>query len=108
MNIKNIKYHISLITLMFSISLPAGAMELEYFDKDVVEVLNDASLILLSYAGRIALLFLIYGGVRYVMSGADPQKQESARKVISYSILGLIIVLVSYAVISAISKIGTP
>ena len=104
----NIKYCVGLVILMFFISLPAKAMELHYFDKDIVELLNDASLALLSYAGRIALLFLLYGGVRYATSSADPQKQESARKVISYSILGLIFILMSYAAITAIGKIGTP
>ena len=103
----NIKYYISLVVLMFSISLPAKAMELHYFDKDIVELLNDASLALLSYTGRIVLLFLILGGVYYIISGADPQKQEYARKTISYSLLGLILILVSYGVINKTSEIGT-
>ena len=103
----NIKYYVSLVVLMFSISLPAKAMELHYFDKDIVELLNDASLALLSYIGGITLLFLIYGGVRYTTSSADPQKQENARRTISYSILGLIFILMSYAAITAIGRIGT-
>ncbi|MEA2098260.1 MAG: kelch repeat-containing protein [Patescibacteria group bacterium] len=83
----------------------SGHMELHYFDKDVVKVLNDASLFLLGIVGKLVLLFLIYGGVRYITSSADPQKHESARKIIAYSILGLIFILVSYAMIFAISKI---
>ena len=108
MNIKNIKYYIGLTALMFSVSLPAKAMKLNYFTKDILDVFNDATLILLSYAGKITLLLLIFGGVCYIMSGADPQKQESSKKVISYSILGLIFILASYAVVKVIEKVGTP
>jgi len=84
-----------------------GYMELHYFDKDIVEVFNDASKILLSFAGRIVLLFLIFGGVYYIMSGADPQKQEIAKKIITYALLGLVFVLISYAVIVVLDRVGT-
>ncbi len=85
---------------------PAGGhMKLNYFDKDIVEVFNDAAKVLLSYAGRIALLFLIFGGIYYIISGSDPQKQEIAKKTITYALLGLIVVLSSYAVIAVLDRI---
>ncbi|MCK4525143.1 MAG: hypothetical protein KAU07_01770 [Candidatus Andersenbacteria bacterium] len=107
MSFKNVKYYISLAVLMFSVSIPVKAMELHYFDKDIVEVFNDASKILLSFAGRLVLLFLIFGGVYYIMSGSDPQKQEIAKKIITYALLGLVFVLISYAVIVVLDRIGT-
>ncbi|NOQ68210.1 hypothetical protein GQ568_02100 [Patescibacteria group bacterium] len=107
MSLKNVKYYISLAVLMFSVSTPVKAMELHYFDKDIVEVFNDASKILLSYAGRLVLLFLIFGGVYYIMSGSDPQKQEIAKKIITYALLGLVFVLISYSVIVVLDRVGT-
>ena len=107
MNGKNIKYYIAIIISLFSVSIPVKAMELHYFDKDIVEVFNDASLFLLGIVGRLVLLFLIFGGVYYIMSGTDPQKQESAKKIITYALLGIVFVLISYAVIVALDRIGT-
>jgi len=84
----------------------AGAMELVKYNKNVVDVFNDASITLLSFTGRLVLLFLVFGGVYYVMSGADPQKQETAKKIIKYALLGLVLILISYALIAALDKIG--
>jgi hypothetical protein len=50
----------------------------------------------------IALVFLIWGGIRWIMSGGDKTKVESARSTIIGAIVGLIIVFLSYLVISAL------
>jgi RsiW-degrading membrane proteinase PrsW (M82 family) len=84
----------------------AEAMNLVKYDKNVVEVFNDASLVLLSLAGRLVFLMLVLGGVYYVMSGADSKKQETAKKIIKSALLGLILVMISYAFIVALDKIG--
>jgi hypothetical protein len=107
MSLKNIKYYISLAVLMLSVSIPVKAMELHYFDKDIVAVFNDASLFLLGIVGKLVLLFLVFGGVYYIMSGSDPQKQESAKKIITHSLLGLIFILLSYGLMSKLSYISS-
>ena len=103
-------YKTFLIFLCGVFALPpnysAEAMELVKYSKNVVEVFNDASMALLSFVGRLVLLMLIFGGVYYVMSGADPKKQETAKKIITYALFGLIIILISYAAIVALDKIG--
>lgn len=94
------------VTIIPPPSSPDGHMKLNYFDKDIVAVFNDASLFLLGIVGKLVLLFLIFGGVYYIMSGADPKKQENAKKIITYALLGLVFVLISYAVIVALDRIG--
>jgi RsiW-degrading membrane proteinase PrsW (M82 family) len=84
----------------------AGAMNLVKYNKNVVDVFNEASMVLLSFVSRLVLLILIFGGVYYVMSGADSKKQETAKKIIKYALLGLILILISYALIIALDKIG--
>lgn len=85
----------------------ASAMKLVKYSKNVVEVFNDASMTLLSFVGKLVLFILMFGGVYYIMSGADPQKQETAKKIISRCLFGLILILVSYALLSNISTIVT-
>lgn len=46
-------------------------------------------------AGMVALLFLIWGGIRYMTARGDPKAVESARGIITSAIIGVLIVLFS-------------
>jgi hypothetical protein len=50
----------------------------------------------------IALLYLLYGGIKWVTSGGDKEKVESARNHITAAIVGLIIVFLAIFVISIV------
>lgn len=54
---------------------------------------------LLIFAGAVAVLFLIIGGFRYVVSTGNPEQVEGAKKTILYAILGLIIIFVAYVLV---------
>ncbi len=49
--------------------------------------------------GTISVIMLIFGGFRYVISGGDAKKVTDAKNTILYAIIGLIISLLSYAII---------
>jgi hypothetical protein len=57
----------------------------------------------LLFVGSIAVILLIYAGIRFVMSGGDPKQVQQARSIITYAIIGLVIVLSSFAIIFLIS-----
>lgn len=44
----------------------------------------------------IALGFLIYGGIRWIMSGGEKEGVEEARKMIVAALVGLVVVFLSY------------
>ncbi|MFH1186634.1 MAG: hypothetical protein V1697_00510 [Candidatus Levyibacteriota bacterium] len=50
----------------------------------------------------IALIYLIYGGVRWIMSQGDKSKVQEARSHIIAAVLGLIIVFLAYFIINII------
>lgn len=58
--------------------------------------------VLLIGAAIIALLFLILGGIRWVTSGGDKAKVESARNTIIAAIIGLIIALLAFFIASVV------
>ena len=82
-------------------------MNLTKFDKPIVDILSEASLFLLSIIGGLALLVIITGGILYIFAGANPEAQEKAKGTVTKAIVGLIFVLVSYAVIDQISYVST-
>ena len=51
-----------------------------------------------------ALIFLILGGIQWIISQGDKTKVEAARKKITYAIIGLIVAFASYLIISVIGN----
>ena len=60
--------------------------------------------------GIISVVMLIYGGLRYVVSGGDSKKVTDAKNTILYAIVGLIISILSFSIINfiinAVSGVG--
>ena len=43
---------------------------------------------------------LIWGGIRYVLSGGDSGAVSSAKKTILYAVVGLIVAILAYAIVN--------
>lgn len=65
-------------------------------------VVSSIVTIMLIAAALIALFFLIWGGIRWITSGGDKAKVDTARQTIIASIIGLIIALLAYFVITLV------
>ena len=82
---------------------PSSLIDLDI--KNPVKASNFAELIentimwTLSIVGSLALLILIFGGVMYIGSSGDEQKVLTAKKIVTYAIIGLILILLSYAIV---------
>jgi TRAP-type C4-dicarboxylate transport system permease small subunit len=67
-----------------------------------------AANVLIFLVGAVAVLFLIIGGLRYVISNGDPKAVEAAKNTILYAIVGVIVAVLSFAavnfVIQALNK----
>ncbi len=50
--------------------------------------------------GLISVIMLVYGGLRYILSGGDSKKVTDAKNTILYAIIGLIISLLAYAIVN--------
>lgn len=62
--------------------------------------------------GIISVIMLIWGGLRYIMSGGDSKKITDAKNTILYAIIGLIIAILAFAIVNfvlnTISSASTP
>jgi hypothetical protein len=59
----------------------------------------------LAFAGVVLFVLLIVGGLKYITSGGDPKATEGAQKTITYAILGLVLILLSYLILVLIHAI---
>lgn len=57
-------------------------------------------------AGPIAVLMLAAGGVRYITSRGDQTQLEEAKKTITWSIIGLVAIILSWAIITNVMWIA--
>jgi len=57
----------------------------------------------LSLVGLIAVLMLIFGGFRYLVSGGNDESTTKAKNTIMYAIIGIVVVILSYAIVSTIT-----
>ncbi len=56
----------------------------------------------LGFLGVLAVLMVIYGGVLYITASGDPQKAGKGQKIIMYAVIGIIIILLSFALINTV------
>ena len=56
--------------------------------------------IMLFAVGILAVIMLIWGGIRYVLSGGDSGAVSSAKKTILYTVVGLIVAILAYAIVN--------
>lgn len=59
----------------------------------------------LAFGGVVAIFLIIWGGYKYIRSAGDPKQAEGAKQTITYAIIGLLIVFLSYFIISVIAQL---
>lgn len=55
---------------------------------------------ILYIVGVVAVIMLIIGGIKYLISGGDSKKVTDAKNTVLYAIIGLIIALLSFAIVN--------
>ena len=55
---------------------------------------------ILYIVGIIAVIMLIWGGIRYVLSGGDSKKVTDAKNTVLYAIIGLVISFLAFAIVN--------
>jgi hypothetical protein len=62
--------------------------------------------IVLGIAGAVALLMITLSGFRYITSDGDPQKMNTAKNGIIYSLIGLVIAVIAQGLVTfVVSKL---
>ena len=56
--------------------------------------------ILLFVLGAIAVIVIVVGGLRYVLSAGDSNSITAAKNTILYAVIGLIVALLAYAIVN--------
>ena len=61
-------------------------------------------LLILGFASLVAVLFLIIGGYQYITSAGNEESAEAGKKNIQNAVIGIIIILLSYTIVTVIFR----
>lgn len=67
----------------------------------VLTVLKD----LFFAAGVLAVVYIIVAGIQFILSGGDPANAAKAKKALTATVVGLVIVLVARVIVNTILKV---
>jgi len=56
--------------------------------------------VLLFIIGAIAVIMIVIGGMRYVLSGGDSNQITAAKNTILYAIIGIVVAILAYAAVN--------
>src|SRR3989344_49967 len=70
----------------------------------IPNIITAAIRLLIVAAFTIAFIFLIFGGIKWITAGGDKNGVESARNMVTAALVGLVIVLASFAIIRLVES----
>lgn len=95
-----------LLSFLFVLPLPAHAQDWGGCVHNGVATLQCIPIVFtnvvraaLMFAGTVALILIIYAGIRFITSGGDAKQAQGARQIMTYAIIGLIIILTSFGIL---------
>lgn len=97
--------HASVARAAFSGGVQAGADSARGADQPtnlfgMGGMFQTVSNVLLFLVGAIAVVMIIYGGIRYVLSGGDSNNVSAAKNTILYALVGVIVAILAYSVVN--------
>ena len=71
-------------------------------------VFSTISDVLLFIIGAVAVIMIVIGGLRYVLSGGDAAQVQSAKNTILYALVGVVVAILAYAIVNFVISNFTP
>jgi len=66
----------------------------------IIDVIDSLIRLLLFASGSIAVLMLVYGGIRLITAIGNQEGKDQAVTIIKWAIIGLLVVILSFAVVT--------
>lgn len=71
-------------------------------NQNLPDIITTIINVMLFIAGALAVIMIIYGGIRYITAHGDEKQVKVAKDTIVYSVTGLIIAILAYALVTFI------
>jgi type IV secretory pathway VirB2 component (pilin) len=88
-----------------SIVNPGDRAEVVVNNPDLRETLVSILNYFLGFLGLLAVAFIIYAGILMVTAAGDEEGVTKGRKIILYSIIGIIIIFLSFTIVTFVARV---
>ena len=68
--------------------------------QDLPDIITTIINVMLFIAAALAVIMIIYGAIRFMTAHGNEKQVESARLIVTYSVIGLIIAILAYALVN--------
>lgn len=92
---------IELLQLLAAETVREGIEQLPHAKSDSITIIVN---IVFGIAGSLALLFIVIGSLRYIISRGDPQATAQAKNTIIYALVGLIVTALAYSIVGFVVR----
>lgn len=69
-------------------------------ENKVVNIIDFLIKLILYASGSVAVIMLVYAGVRLITAGGDTEQKENSVKTIRFAGMGLLVVILAYALVT--------
>jgi hypothetical protein len=87
-----------------SVNIKANQIGVPTSTGDIATGIANVIKLMMTVVGMLSLVFLIVGGLRYVISTGDSKRVSQARETILYAVVGIIVSIAAYAIVSFVAK----
>ncbi len=85
-----------LVTPAYAIGNPAQI-------SDIVPIIENTIKLLTPFAAIVLFVMILWGGYKFIFAG-DPKSAGQARNVLTYAVVGIILIVVSYLILNLIHQ----
>lgn len=84
---------------------PTASADVQFGTTGVNLIIGDIAIVLIQISGVLAIYFIVTNALTYVKSFGRDEEIQKAKKGLIWSIAGLVIIMVSYAIVQNVIKI---
>ncbi len=82
-----------------------GHTSTNFSDASITYIIADIAVVLLQIAGILAVFFIVLSGFNYIKAFGQEEEIAKAKKGMTWAIIGLIVVILSYAIVQNVLRI---
>lgn len=87
------------------INLPTVDLSVSDRGYSVLELINKGIALVILLAGFLSIVFMLWGGIRFIISGGKEDKVKSAMHSIRYALIGLVVTILSITIINLVGRV---
>lgn len=74
---------------------------------DIIKLISNIVTFLFTVAIPLAVVMIVYGGIRMIVAGGSEERVKSARQIITSAVIGLVIALAAWSIVNTTLHILT-